>query len=150
MQNRFLFLDSGDDNSVWLINQAYQIHPMLFKISFLDIKECLWMLLKEQSLECPENDAEILLNGKLVIRFQESKILMAFSQLLKIYEILVGLPMPCMCPTLCLCLFLSLIFFLSLSLPSLSLPFSFFLFLLCLCLFSFFLFMYHSLSLLTD
>jgi hypothetical protein len=55
---------------------------------------------QEQSLEYPDNDAEILLIGKLVIRFQENKILMAFSQLLKIYEILVGLPMPCMCPTL--------------------------------------------------
>ncbi len=51
---------------------------------------------QEQSLECPDNDAEILLIGKLVIRFQENKILMAFSQLLKIYEI-VGLPMPCIC-----------------------------------------------------
>ena len=38
----------------------------------------------EQGLECPDNDAEILLNGKLVIWFQETKILMAFSQLLKI------------------------------------------------------------------
>ncbi len=52
---------------------------------------------QEQSLECPDNDEEILLNGKLVIGFQENKILMAFSQLLKINEILVGLPMPCMC-----------------------------------------------------
>ncbi len=52
---------------------------------------------QEQSLECPDNDAEILLIGELVIRFQENKILMAFSQLLTIYEILVGLPMPCIC-----------------------------------------------------
>jgi hypothetical protein len=51
---------------------------------------------QEQSLECPDNDAEILLNGKLVIRFQGNKILMACSQLLKFYEI-VGLPMPCIC-----------------------------------------------------
>jgi hypothetical protein len=39
---------------------------------------------QEQSLECPDNNAEILLIGKLVIRFQENKILMALSQLLKI------------------------------------------------------------------
>ncbi len=64
----------------------------------------------EQSLQCPDNNAEILLIGKLVIRFQESKILMAFSQLLKIYEIQVGLPMPCVChPHLPPC-FLLLIF----------------------------------------
>jgi hypothetical protein len=52
---------------------------------------------QEESLECPDNNAEILLIGKLVIQFQESKILMAFSQLLKVYEIQVGLPMPCVC-----------------------------------------------------
>ncbi len=52
---------------------------------------------QEQSLESPDNDAKILLNGKLVIRFQENKMLMAYSQLLKFYEI-VGLPpMPCIC-----------------------------------------------------
>ncbi len=61
LQNIILFLYSGDDNSVWLINQAYQIHLILFKISLLDMKERLWMLLKSRAY----NDAEILLNGKL-------------------------------------------------------------------------------------